>query len=171
MKYNKWFNKFFIGAITSLVVATATYAQDAKKDKKEQKKADMESLIQSRNFVFVANNAYPLSGRNINLTSMYDVRISADTIISDLPYYGRAYVAPMNTSEGGIHFTSTKFNYTIKDRKKGGWDITIVPNDTRDVRQMYLTVSEDGYGSLQVVSENRQDISFSGYVRAKNKSR
>lgn len=81
-----------------------------------------------------------------------------------MPYFGRAFVAPMNPSEGGIRFTSTDFNYTVKDRKKGGWDIAILPKDAKDVRQMLLSVTESGYGSLQVISNNRQQISYNGYL-------
>jgi hypothetical protein len=73
----------------------------------------------------------------------------------------------MNPTEGGIKFTSTANSYNVKDRKKGGWDITIVPSDTKDVRQMFLSVSEDGYANLNVISNNRQAIRFDGIVRTK----
>ena len=171
MKYYKFLNKLFLLIMASVITDQAAYAQDSKKDKKEQRRDEIANLIQSKSFVFVANTAFPLGGRTINLTSLYNVRLSADTVVSDLPYFGRAFVAPINPSEGGIHFTSTKFSYDIKERKKGGWNITILPNDTKDVRQMYMTVSEEGYASLQVTSNNRQNISYSGYIRARNKSR
>jgi hypothetical protein len=99
------------------------------------------------------------------------VRLSADTVVTDLPYFGRAFVAPMNPSEGGIHFTSTQFTYTIDERKKGGWDITILPKDAKDVRQMFLTVSREGYATLRVSSNNRQNIGFSGYITSKSNRR
>jgi hypothetical protein len=71
--------------------------------------------------VFVAQNVYPATGRNINLTTTYVIRLAADTVIADLPYFGRAYVAPMNPSDGGIHFTSTKFSYTTKEKRWLGY--------------------------------------------------
>jgi hypothetical protein len=85
----------------------------------------------------------------------------------DVPYFGRAYTAPMDPTKGGIQFTSTKFEYKETKRKKGGWEILIKPKDTQDVSQMVLTVSETGFASLQVISNNRQPISFSGYVDEK----
>ena len=105
------------------------------------------------------------------LTSVYDLKVSSDTVVSDLPYYGRAFVAPIDPAEGGIHFTSTQFTYTIKEKKKGGWDVSIVPKDIHDVREMQLSVSEAGYATLQVTSNNRQLITFTGYLVAKNKFR
>ena len=87
-----------------------------------------------------------------------------DTLISQLPYFGRAYSAPMDMKGGGIEFTSTDFAYTLEAKKKGRWSISIEPKDEKDVRQMILSVSENGYASLQVLSNNRDPINFNGIV-------
>ncbi|MXV51858.1 DUF4251 domain-containing protein [Pedobacter sp. HMF7647] len=140
----------------------AAYSQ-TKEQKKAKAIADTKALVDSKKFRFIAQFAQPMGGRNIQLTSEYDVQIKNDTMIVFLPYYGRDYVAPMDPSQGGIKFTSTDFTYTKSARKKGGWQISIVPKN-QDVRQMYLTVSDEGYSSLQVTSNNRQAISFNGIV-------
>jgi hypothetical protein len=156
---------------TILYLHPAAWGQDSKNKEKDQKSIEMQALIQSKKFVFVAQNATPLGGRNINLTSVYDVKLLGDTLVSELPYYGRAFVAPMNPTEGPLSFTSTKFSYQVNPRKKGGWDITITPEDNREVRQLFFTVSEKGYTSLQVTNNNRQPINFSGYITSKEKFR
>lgn len=115
-------------------------------------------------FIFKAQTANPARGGLINLTPEYDLRISKDTIAAYLPYYGRAY-APIDPNEDGIHFTSTSFKYKIKERKKGkGWEIEMEPLDVKEIQQMNLLVSPDGYAMLQVTSVNRQIISFNGYI-------
>jgi hypothetical protein len=170
MRLNRFLNKASLLIIASILTFTiGINAQKSGNDKKEQKSAEISSLIQSKNFVFVAQYALPLGGRSINLTSRYDVRLSKDTVVSDLPFYGRAFVAPMDPSEGGIRFTSTQFDYNVSEKKKGGWDITVLPKDTKDVRQMFLSVSENGYASLQVTSNNRQSINYTGYITSSNK--
>jgi hypothetical protein len=40
----------------------------------------------------------------------------------------------------------------------------ITPKDNRDVRQMNFTISASGYATLQVSSNNRQSISYNGYI-------
>jgi hypothetical protein len=128
------------------------------------KKAAMKSLVESKNYVFRAQTAIPQTGQVRNLTSIYDVKISTNSIVSDLPYFGRAY-APVDPNEGGIQFTSKDFTYTSKPTKKGGWEIAIKPNDiTADVRQMWLTITSEGYATLRVIANNRNPISFSGQV-------
>jgi len=155
----------------SLLIVLFSNALHAQK-KDDLKKEIIEKAITTRNYVFKAENVMP-SGAvpNRQLNYGYDLRVSPDTIISYLPYFGRAYVAPMDPAKGGIQFTSTKFEYKETKRKKGGWDIQIKPQDTQDATQMVLTVSETGFASLQVISNNRQPISFNGYVDEKKSKR
>ena len=161
----KAYHKAIVIILLALAGVKTTYGQEVNENKNLKRSSQIQGLIDSKNYVFVAQTAIPIGGRAINLTSPYEVRVSGDTVASDLPYFGRAFVAPINPSDGGIRFTSTNSNYKVKGRKKGGWDIEILPKDSKDVRQMLLTVSESGYGTLQVVSNNKQQISYNGYVK------
>lgn len=139
-----------------LLAGTAT-AQD-------KEAAAVKAMVEARSYIFKAEFASPQSGRNINLTSEYDLTVKPDSVISYLPYFGRAYVAPINPAEGGIKFTSTSFDYKQVKRKKNGWEIMIKPRDASDVQDLYLTIFDNGTASLRVNSLNRQGISFSGHV-------
>lgn len=125
----------------------------------------MQQLVESKRFTFVAQSVIPQRGSLRQLTSLYDVRVTPDSVISNLPYFGRAYTAPIDPSSGGINFTSTSFDYMTKLRKRGGWDIIVKPKDGKDVQQLFLSVFENGSATLQVTSNNRQPISFNGNVR------
>lgn len=130
----------------------------------EKKPGEIKRIVESKNYVFVARMANPQVGSSRQLTPDYDLTITSDTVISYLPYFGRAYVAPIDPSEGGIKFTSTKFDYKPEyDGKQ--WKITIKPKDASDVRQLYLDIFDNGTASLQVISTNRQTISFNGYIK------
>ena len=147
---------FLLLAASVLAGSSIIKAQDKKQD-------EVKTMIDSRNYIFKAQMANPQNGASRQLTPEYDLTISVDTIISYLPYFGRAYVAPSNPSEGGIKFTSTQFEYNpVKDEK--GWKITIRPKDVREVQQLFLEVFDNGRATLQVISTNRQGISFNGYV-------
>ncbi|OQP62667.1 hypothetical protein A3860_27025 [Niastella vici] len=136
-------------------------------NKKEDKKAEIKNIVEARNFVFKAQTALPSSGNARQLTYDFDLTVSKDTIISDLPYFGRAYTAPLNPSVGPLNFTSTDFHYKVTDRKKGGWVINITPKDQQDPKQFTLNIFDNGSASVVVTSYNRQPISFNGYVTAK----
>lgn len=149
-----------------LLCMTVAGAQDSKKNDK----ADLvKALLQSKNFVFKAQSASPMGGGLRNLTSEYDVRVFSDTVKTFLPYFGRAYTATIGSTNGGINFTSTDFEYQFEEGKKGRVDVVIRPKDVQDVRQLLLRVSPSGNASLQVISNNRQPISFNGYVAERSK--
>lgn len=87
--------------------------------------------------------------------------------MSFLPYMGRIYIPPVDPAEGPLRFTSTDFVYAEQLQKKGGWSISIKPKDVRTVREFMLNVSEDGYATLQVSSNDRQSVTFYGYITEK----
>jgi len=120
-------------------------------------------IIQNKQFIFKATRALPGNGRSRQLSFGYDLQVARDSIISHLPYYGRAYRAPMDPTKGGIQFVSTEFDYAVEE-EKNGWLVTILPKNNSEVDKMFLHVSESGYASLQVISTFRQPISFNGRI-------
>lgn len=123
---------------------------------------DLHKAIASRQYVFKARNAMPAAGTSMQLTSEYDLTLRNDSLIANLPYFGRAYSTAIGRNSGGINFISTDFTYKISETKKGGWNIDIKPKDAEGIRQVFLSVTKNGYGTLHVTSQNRQAISYSG---------
>ena len=156
-------HKILLSFIAFIVATTALFAQK----KLSQKQIELKNNIDSQHYVFHAQQATAMAGRTRQLTSEYDMHVTTDSITTYLPYFGRAYSAPIPGDDGGIKIKTKDFDYTKKDGKKGGWEITIKPKERIDVQQLYLSVSENGYATLQVVSNNRQPISFYGYVSKK----
>jgi hypothetical protein len=130
-----------------------------------QDTAAVKKMIADQQYVFKAQQAMPLGGKTIQLTSDYDIKITKDSVLAYLPYFGRAYSANIGSSEGGIKFNSKQFDYTVRE-KKGGWNISIKPKDAKDVQQLEFSIFNNGNASLNVNSTNRQAISYSGFVVA-----
>jgi hypothetical protein len=122
-------------------------------------------MITEKKFIFLAETAVPTNFQPRQLSFGYDVQVAPDSVISHLPYFGRAYIAPIDPAKGGIQFTSTDFTYNVEEKNKGGWIVTILPNDNSDIQQVYLQITESGYATLQIVSTFRQPISFHGRVK------
>jgi hypothetical protein len=153
------------GALLLLFIAVALLPATGLAQK--GKKAEIKNVVEAKSYVFVPQTALPSGGRSRQLTGDFDLRVSKDTIISNLPYFGRAYIPPANPSEGPLYFTSTQFEYTVTNNKKGGWDIVITPKDLHDQRQIALSIFDNGRASATVTSNNRQPIAFNGYIAAK----
>ena len=129
---------------------------------------DAQKMVNSHEFKFVAESANPLRLRVRHFTSRYDVIVKNDSLVSYLPYFGRAYQAPMNPSEGGIQFTSANFSYEAKPDKSNSWVITIKPEDQPGVQQFYFNIFDNGSATLNVSSTYRDPISFLGYIEKVN---
>ncbi len=128
----------------------------------EKTAAEVNKILEAKNYIFKAEQMLPQTGSSRVLTPEYDLTVTTNKIISYLPYFGRAYT-PVLPGEGSIKFTSTDFEYK-KVRDKDQWEITIRPNDASDVRQMNLTVFDNGRATLNVTNTNRQGISYHGYI-------
>ena len=154
-------NRNIIGVFFLLLAIFASsyqvFAQDAK--------PDMQTLLQSKNYLFTAQYAQPLSGSQITLTSTYTLRIAGDSLVCQLPYYGRAYVAEnFPAGSEGLMFTSHHFDYTVTTGKHNRYMVSIKINDRTAVQQMYINVSKNGYANLSVTPTNKQAISYYGNI-------
>ena len=129
-----------------------------------QDNSAIKNMVESRRFVFLANSATPVKSGIKQLNADYTLKITPDTIISNLPYYGEVTQPLATSSDGGIKFTSTDFDYKIENRKKGGWEISILIKDVRYDPRMDITIFENGSSSVRVNSSDRQPISYDGEI-------
>ena len=140
--------------------------------------AAISSLIEQQRFTFMAHSVSPTEDARYNVRNMfpngsnlyelsagYDLRVTPDSVIAYLPFFGRSFTAPMNPNEGGIKFTSTHFSYK-KHMRKGSHEIEIKPADNREISHVFLTITPAGYASLRVLSVNKSAIAYNGVVEA-----
>ena len=151
--------------VLSLLVSTSLVHCSGSKKSVGITGSDISTMVNNKNFRFVAEQVNPLRGRSRQLTSEYDVLLKGDSLISYLPYFGRAYQAPMNPSQGGIQFTSTNFSYSANLNKKGAWVVNIIPKDYQDIQQFTFTIFENGNAGLNVTSTSKDPISFNGRIK------
>ena len=151
-------------------------SQTEKTSKKAAKAEETARIINAMNYVFKAEHVNPFRGGGKELSGEYDVTVSKDKIVVFLPYFGTAYSAPIDVSDGGIKLTATHFDYKATQNKNGGWDIVIKPTEkdlsgVKDVQLLRLSVSADGFASLQVMCLNREGISFTGHIDEQKKEK
>lgn len=137
------------------------------KDKKSQEivEADMgrvESLLHSKSFEFKANTVTPASGAPKNLVgSGYSVTFSPEQIISNLPFYGRAYSGMRMGKDKGMKFQGKPENFNIEKDER--FQVSTVVNDS-DVYEISMSVSNSGYATLTITSNARGTISYQGEI-------
>ena len=155
-------------ALSTLLVFTACAARQTTAES-EAAAADIRNAIEVAEFRFVPRLANPSGFRSIHLQPNFDVRVSPDTVRVNMPFFGRAFRAPMHPTDGGFHFTSTDFEYSVVPaRRAGNWLVQIVFRDL-DRRIVFdFDIWENGSARLNIMDTDRQSISFQGEIELGN---
>ncbi|MEH6764907.1 MAG: DUF4251 domain-containing protein [Aequorivita antarctica] len=126
--------------------------------------SNIENLLNSKTFEFVANTAFPTSGTPKNLVgSGYSVSFSPEKIVSNLPFYGRAYGGMALGRDKGMRFQGNPKNFTIEKNKE--YKVNTTVNDEGNTYVIALSVNDSGYASLTISSNDRGAISYQGEVK------
>lgn len=119
--------------------------------------------INNKEFTIDVKYANPSRGSQIYLTSDYDLRVKNDSAFAYLPYFGVAYSAPYNSSEGGIKFSEPMYDYvSVPNKKNNGWNIRFKVRSKISEVTILLEVFNNGSSSFMVTSYERDAIRFNG---------
>jgi len=152
-----------------IVVATGFAQETAKKIQRKQNRMDkqhqIDSLINSKVFVFVATRALPLGGNSIDLTTNTNsLKFHPEKFESYMPFFGRAYSIDYG-GDGGIKFEGKPDEYKVVAKKgRKGYEIHASVHVTRDTYKLTLFVSPEGSAILTINSNQRSSISYTGNV-------
>lgn len=162
MKKNK-FSGVLLCCFIALVLPACGTARSAAE--KAQLAHEIEQAVELSDFTFKATYAHPTGYRSVYLSPYYEVKILPDTVKAYLPYYGRAYRAPMDPREGGFSFNSTEFTYqSSPGKQKESWTAVVTILDQDRPVTFHFEIWGNGTASLHVNDFNRQTISFQGVV-------
>ena len=125
----------------------------------------VKEAVDSKTFVFLGRQATGTRGRSIQLDPGYTLNVRPEKVVANLPFFGRAYSATPGSTDGGLKFDLTDYTYEVNPRKKGGWDITIEPTGSHEIRSIFMTIQESGYASLRITSNGREGMSYSGILQ------
>jgi hypothetical protein len=161
--------KFSVLLVVFLFIACFSNAQEkTKKQIKEEKKLalqkEVETLVNSKEFVFIGETAIPAGYRSVTLsTNSNYVKFHRENIESYMPYYGRTYNAGASMSDPGLKFEGNPTEYTLEKTKKEH-RIKAVVKGPADNYTISLIVNFDSSASLSITSNNRNSISYNGQI-------
>src|ERR1700722_14977242 len=92
-----------------ILICTYSKAQTAADQKKQDKHAQLKSMIDSKHFQFQAISATSMKGKTVQLSSEYSLKLNKDSLNVDLPYYGRSYTADYPGTDVSVRFKSNQF--------------------------------------------------------------
>ena len=153
--------------IPPLIVNAQEDSQKSRKEKKAEKEAKkaekVKNLLNDKTFVFNATHMMPMGGGSMYLNYDYDVTVKNDTVVSYLPYFGRAYHVEYGARNLGFDFTQPVEEYKM-EKKDDGYIVEFKVKNGMDVVNFTFHISELGYTTLNVNSTHRQAISYYGMI-------
>jgi Domain of unknown function (DUF4251) len=126
---------------------------------------DVKQAVESNQWIFVARQSTPMGRRPIMTNGYYDIKLSNDSLVSQLPYFGRSTGISTPGSGNPMNFTATGVQVTKEAGKKSGWNISIKPINYREVTNLQFSIFENGTASLNVTLLNNSGISYSGFIK------
>lgn len=137
-------------------------------------------LINKNEFTFVAKRANPLDYSAINnvassipgaiptrileLDYGYSLILKKDSLSVHLPYFGRAYNIAYGSTNTGFSFESNQIYLKKTQGKKNNTLYYISIRDKPQIQQLILEISPNGKAMLSIDSNDRQPISYDGYI-------
>ncbi len=166
----------FIGIF--LIGFTAISCSTAK-NAKGTTSPQIEEAVEQNTFKFMATRAHPLDQTVVNImrqmdatgghrildiASGYYLSFNNQHIKGDLPYFGTRYQAKYGrTDDDGFKFDFK--NATIeKKRSARKTSFSIRPDKSRVIDMMYLEIFKNGKAHLSISANDRQSISYDGYI-------
>ena len=158
----------------SLLFSILSLSVSAQKPTKAEKAAQLEQefqqtrqLIESNHFQFELNRVYPQDGQDLSRFNPRGKFVITDSVAKGtLPFFGRAYSLPYGEG-GGIEFDGVMKDQSLKIEHKKKRKILIYRfsiTAKKDTYQISMEISGGGNCSVNLNSNNRAQISYSGTV-------
>ena len=132
----------------------------SKAEKKRLQAEKVRQALYDRHFTINVTSAHPTSFPPVNLTSPYSLEVRGDSVISYLPYYGRAYSVPYGGGKA-LNFSGKMSGFDLSRTKKE-YNIKLAIENDEDKYLYYIDVFDNGHASILVAPQNRTDILFYG---------
>lgn len=124
-------------------------------------------LVESNRFRIDIDRVYPQGGKDVTRFNPRGTVTIDDTLAKGtLPFFGRAYSLPYGEG-GGIEFDAPVRDRTIKIERKKKRNIILYQFSVKgkgDTYRISLEINAGGNCSVNLISNNRASISYSGTV-------
>ncbi|MBR4920517.1 MAG: DUF4251 domain-containing protein [Prevotella sp.] len=157
---------FTLAMVISLAAcSTMTSAERAERDAKIA--AAVNKALTSRRYTVNIDRMYPLRGTPVDVSSDYSLEVKGDTLVSYLPYFGRAYNVPYGGGKA-LNFTALIQEYQTGKTRNGNTQITVRVDNDEDIITYILDIFPTGNTSIHVMAREREQISYTGNIEINN---
>ncbi|MCC8423358.1 DUF4251 domain-containing protein [Mucilaginibacter sp. UR6-11] len=173
--------KRFLILLFTIVNIKVTYAQDQPKpvsatdikkmadDKKFRFNAKMAVLTVSGDRAGASVSSEITQDNHKTLSGPYYALLTPDSVASYLPYFDKSTTEAVGTNsattllEDPTKFSTSAYDYSVKEKKDGKVNITIKPKDNSKITKYVFDLAPDGTAKLELTIENYKVITYNGF--------
>ena len=155
-------------ALTALVMIVGCATAEERAARAAEQAKAVKAALQERNYQIAVNRMYPSRGASKSLSYGYSVEVRNDSLISYLPYFGRAYDVPYGGGNG-LNFSAPIRNYQESQPKSNLRHSEIDVKNDEDIYLYTLDIFDNGSTDINLRSRQRDPISFSGEMEFRQK--
>ncbi|MBR1464505.1 MAG: DUF4251 domain-containing protein [Prevotella sp.] len=136
----------------------------SKSEKRTLVEKKVNEMLDNRHFKIEVDMMHPLNYPSKSLSTYFSMEIRNDSILSYLPYLGRAYQVPYGGGKA-LNFEAPIRQYQESFPKKHMRRIELSTDNGEDILFYSIEVFANGNSTIHVQSRNRQSISFDGEMK------
>ena len=148
----------------ALLVSACGILDSETREEREAREAREAQMVREgveiADFSIDITRMHPLRGSAKTVTN-YDVTVKDGVLISHLPYVGRAYRVPYGGGHA-LNFDAPIAQYSVTPYGRDGYEIHIYVKTDEDQHLYRITLFENGTANVDVQSNNRDRISYTG---------
>jgi hypothetical protein len=159
--------KLFILLVLTLVLfscGTSKYTPEEKAAREAKRTQKVIEAINNQKFIIDMDYVYPKRFRSRHLDFNYSLEVRGDSVISYLPYYGTAYSVPYGGGKA-LNFSAPMSSYRAYQVKNNRMRVELSAKSEEDTYYFILDVYDNGNTNVDVSSQHRESIGFSGTMQ------
>ncbi len=158
---NRWIKSFCLIILLLLTGCAMTGGSERSRQREVATIQAVKKALESKHYIIDVDMMHAMHEPSINITSDWSLEVRGDTLVSYLPYFGRAYHVPYGESKG-MNFTAPIKDYYQELTERGEWHITMLVDNDEDRMKFYLEVMDNGNSYIHVIYDNKEQISYDG---------
>lgn len=150
-------------AISAAILLSRCATSEEKAAQMAELSANVTNALNNRDYKIAIDRMYPMRGSSRHVSFGYSVEVRNDTLVSYLPYFGRAYNVPYGGGKG-LNFTAPIGSYQEFMKRNGQRHIEIGVSNEEDTYFYTIEVFDNGNSTVDVRARQRERISYSGHI-------
>ncbi len=149
--------------VMGVMVSCSTLTQAEREAKKAERAKYVTNVLNKRHYKIDIDMMHASHIGSQSVRSNWSLEVKGDTLVSYLPYFGVAHSAVFGNSQG-LNFTAPIKSYKDSGFKKDKRNIDLKADSEEDHLEYHLEVMDNGSAFINVISQKRESISYSGEI-------